>query len=198
MPVIRLALWCALLGLLPAAASSQLSPADRQKYVLNAVKAIRSTQRQFLVNLDHFVTAVERTTCRSDDLGMALACLLEQVEHNCKSVEEKYKSRCHVIADLVVVNKLNEKQFATRAERVTLMKEATENTYQGQIEKLLMRKYALLTTEMIFNSNDTCMDADRACLAKVIDEYCHQNADIKNIPWQACVSAIVWFMGTSK
>ena len=112
------------------------------------------------------------------------------MEKNCLTGTAGPKSRCEAVSDILIVNQLNEKQFITHDERTRITMSA--KSFGSAYAKALSQKYALLTTEFLLLSKEDCKDSDPVCLARQLDEYCLQHSDVKNLPWQACVSAIVW------
>ncbi len=178
----------------PAFAAAPFPKEKRQDYVKHALAATLSAPKQTLDNLYQFVTMVEQSSCRSAFDALTLSCLQDQVQRNCRS----QGGNCPLLSDVIVVNKLNEKQFVTREERVQIMKQEGTGNYAAIYSRLVSRKYALLATELLLLQKRTCRPEEHACLARELDDYCIQNSDVKNIPWQACVSAIIWYIGVNR
>jgi hypothetical protein len=172
--------------------------AQRQDYIKNALAAVLTTSKQNLENLYQFVTVVEQSSCHSAFEALTLSCLQEQVERNCKSGDSKARSHCPILSDLIVVNKLNEKQFVTRDERLQLTRQESGGSYATQYTRMVSRKYSLMVTEELLLGQRTCSSEENGCLAREVDDYCIGNSDVKNLPWQACVSAIVWYIGVNR
>jgi hypothetical protein len=165
--------------------------AQRQERIHASLEAMRASPPEQLENLDGYLSSVARGACRSNDDSLRVACLEDHARRNCASVPgSAAKARCAVLSDLVVVNRLNEKQFVSREERI--------GNQGAAYTKLLARKQALLVTELLLLSQASCPDDGVGCLSEAIDDYCLKNADQKGVPWQGCVAAITWFMGTSR
>jgi hypothetical protein len=174
-----------------SARADTYSENERRAYVQGALEALQQTPRSALDNLQQFVRILERNSCRGGYGAMTISCLQEEARRNC---EATHKRHCPVLSDIAVVNKLNEKQFVTREE---LFRSARQSSGPGSAQlRLLNRKYALLTTEFLLLAHGACQTSE--CLARELDGYCLQNADVKNLSWQACVGAAAWFIGTSR
>jgi hypothetical protein len=168
---------------------------QRQNYISEAIQAFRQSPLPGIENLAQYISLTERSRCRAAVEALTVSCLEEESRKNCQTGRRNH-SRCAVLSDVLIVNKVNEKQFVSRDERLALMRRSASGTFGSIFSRLLRRKYALLTSELLLTTREACDEADTKCLGREIDRYCLQNSDIKNVPWQACVGGIVSFMGS--
>jgi hypothetical protein len=175
------------------AQTSSYDRAHREAHLTASLGELKRSSPQAIENLSQYFNMVSRTVCRSDDEALMRTCLEEQARRNCS----KKSASCREISDVIIVNKLNEKKFVSPEERFRLMQKAG-GSFGTAYSQLLWRKYAFLATELMLFPGAGCTDDGPACLGRAIDEYCLANADPKSIPWQACASAVVWFIGSSR
>jgi hypothetical protein len=185
----------ALISVAHAAPATPYTKVERQKLIRNSLEAFKHMRKQSVDNIEQFFGLVSRSTCRSDDEALRIACFEQEARKNCASGGGQARSRCIAISDLIIVNQLNEKQFISLEDRAGLFRKAGTTGYSAGYAGLVTRKYAALTAELLLLSNATCDLNEPGCLAGAIDDYCLQNGDVKGLPWQGCVSGIVWFIG---
>ncbi len=166
--------------------NSPFSSVQRQAYVEKVIKAFREANPNVLKQINEFVDQKERQKCRSFFEALTLNCLQLEVKNKCKD------ETCTILSDIALVNKVNERLFVSREETYKISQKS-EN-YAEAYAKALSTKYANLTTELVLMSKENCSDGDYKCQARKIDTYCQKNSDKKNLPWQACVSAVITFM----
>lgn len=176
--------------------TTNFGQSSRQGYLQGSILSFQATSRATIDNMVQFVNSAEQNKCRTSIEAMALPCLKEEIERNCTQGNDNRRKSCAILADIILVNKINEKQFISRQERFRIAKEAQNRTkaYSSTLE----RKYGLLATELLLFSKLKCKDKDNECLVKEIDRFCLINADVKNISWQACGAALIYFISTSK
>jgi hypothetical protein len=162
--------------------------------IARSLQAFRDARGQQAENLENYLASMARGACRADDDSLVATCLEEHAHRNCAAMTGRARSRCAMISDVIVTNQVNEKQFVSREERFSLLQKSGATTFSSAYSKIVLRKYALVTTEFLLSQPD-CQDD--ACLARSIDDYCLKHADIRNLPWQGCAASIIWFLGTS-
>lgn len=170
--------------------------ASRVTYLEQAIQAFRASEPRFIVRIKDVLEWAEKQKCRSLFGNLTLNCLQKESQKFCSSGEGRAIKNCQILTDVTLVNKLNEKQFLSREERYHILETSTD--YKRELARGLAKKYALLSTQMILFSKKQCAREDTECLAGIIDNYCLKNADGQNLAWQACASAIAWFVGISK
>lgn len=170
--------------------ASDFSLESRNLYIQNALKYFGSSSREEKTQLYIDLSLAERETCRSPYENLMLNCLKDTAAKNCKTRQDHQK--CNVISDIILVNKLNEKAFVSEAERLKIA--GSTNNYGVEFGKLLLRKYAVLSTDFLLYSKNNCEEGQSECLSKEINRFCGNRADSKNMSWQACVSALIWFI----
>jgi hypothetical protein len=181
----------ALAGDLPYAEPARVSKITR------SMTAFKGPGAKEAENLSHYLSSLARGACRSDDDALLAACLVEQAKRNCASLSGGARNRCPALSDVIVTNVVNEKQFVSREERFALLQKSGATSFDAAYGKIVLRKYALIATEYLLTQPDCPVSSKNTCLARSIDEYCLKHADIRNLPWQGCVSSIIWFLGTS-
>jgi hypothetical protein len=165
---------------------------ERENLIARELTALQATNKTQVDNLREFVNEAERHRCRSFFDTLTLTCLQSEVKKNCESGLGQHLASCAALSDVFLVNKVNERQFLSRQERFRIAQRA-EN-YDKAYTKMLENKYAVLGVEMMRTSQENCSRNDHTCEARQIDEYCSHHADSQNIAWQACVSALEWFV----
>lgn len=181
------------------ALSAQLpySQGARVAKIVKSLMAFREKKEQLAENLERYLSSIARGACRAEDDALVATCLEEHARRNCAAMSGHARSRCAAISDVIVTNQVNEKQFISREERFALLQKSGATTFSAAYSKIVLRKYALVTTEFLLTQPDCSSIDDMACLARSIDDYCLKHADVRNLPWQGCASSIIWFLGTS-
>jgi hypothetical protein len=181
------------------AANLPYSRDARLAKIARSLVAFREAKGPQVENLERYLASMAHGACRADDDSLVATCLEEHARRNCASMSGRAHSRCVAISDIIVTNQVNEKQFVSREERFALMQKSMAESFSAAYDKIVLRKYALVTTEFLLSQPDCAgsVNEDTACLARSIDDYCLKHADIRNLPWQGCASSIIWFLGTS-
>lgn len=162
--------------------------AQREHYIATALNTIQAASPNILHEAQEFMDDVEKRKCRSFLDGLTLNCLQAAARSKCRTQD------CSVIHDVILVNKVNERQFVTKEERVKIA--VSTANYESAYQKTLQSKYALLATEFLLKGKACKKSDDVSCFSRNIDTYCQQNSDERNLSWQACVSALIWFRTT--
>ena len=169
----------------------------RSRYVSKSLNALLKSNIKQLENTYFYIDAVSNGNCRSEFQRLKLNCLLQAAENNCRGKPGKTSRRlCHEYSDIVVTNKLAEKRFLSAAKRYRIMKAHSE--YRAQFLREIRYRYATLVTEFTLSQHYQCKKGDLDCVSKGIDSYCLEFADKRQLSWQHCTAAIVWFIGTTR
>jgi len=170
---------------------------NRKSYIQESLDALRHTDSKIVVDVHNYISAIERNNCRSSIESLKIECLLSAAKSNCEEKRtESLKKKCDLFSDIIVINKLSGKNFLSRRERYRMMK--TSQNYRKTLLKELRRKYAEVATDFSLTNRSDCKSTDTKCLAEGIDQFCLGYADFKDLSWQYCVGALVWFIGTSE
>ena len=187
----------AALLLLPASGQTQgvYASESRTQYIAQALAALRDTPDEALRNLYKYIHVVERNGCRAPTESLRLDCMLEAARRNCKQPDATARERCDRISDVMVINRLGEEDFIPKRVAHKIME--GQSDYRGALLDELRDQYAELVTELSTVSGEAQQLADAGKLPKAIDAYCVSHAPARNLTWQQCTAAIVWFIGTS-
>ncbi len=181
------------IALLLVAGVAHASPDAHVPYIAELLDAIRTIDRQTLANTASYIQVTERNKCQAPEQSLRVGCLLEAASRNCKAQGVAQK-RCDRVSDLLVTNRLSEELFVPTDVRYEIMSKAKD--YRTEIVRELDRRYAILVAELAMSPAFPGSHADGQQLATAIDAYCHDVAGTREMSWQYCVAAIVWFVGT--
>jgi hypothetical protein len=171
---------------------------NRVAYISSVLQAFSKTKLQDIFNAYSYISVVDNNNCRSSLSDLRVECLLSFAEKNCKEMSSaELKDRCELYSDIIIVNKLSEKAFIDRSERYRILKNAGYD-HRTAIANRLQQKYARIVTQFSLTEAAKCDNNDIECLAKGLDQFCLDYTNSQSLSWQYCVSATLWFIGTSK
>jgi hypothetical protein len=171
---------------------------NRVAYISSVLQAFSETTIHNIFNTHSYINVVERNNCRSSLSDLKTECLLSFAKINCSetgSVESK--DNCELYSDVIVVNKLSEHTFVNRTERYHMLKN-TSDDFRTAMMSRLQQKYARIVTHFSLTGGSDCDNDDFDCLAKGLDQFCLDYTNTQSLSWQHCMSASLWFIGTSK
>jgi len=200
----------AVLLLLPTVGQAQrvYSVENRTLYISQALAGLRASRPEFLRNLYKYLYAIERNACRAPTEIMRVDCLIEAARQNCKQRNSERAAECERVSDVVITNRISEREFIPRAAAQKIMKATADKAKSDLISKTptdpraallteLRGRYAELVIELATEVDEDMRIIDGERLPKTIDAYCVSHAPQRNLTWEQCASAIVWFIGTS-
>jgi hypothetical protein len=167
---------------------------DRPGYIANLLDAIRSTDRTMLANTRKYIRIVERNKCQAPEMTLRVGCMLEAAAQNCKQLQAGSREHCLRASDVIATNQLGERVFVPNDVRYAIM--SKERDARTAIAREVHRRYALLVSELAMSDHFPGPRADGNALAKGIDGFCTDVAGTRDLSWQYCVAAIVWFVAT--
>lgn len=171
---------------------------NRVAYISSALQAFSQTQLQDVLNAYRYINVVDNNNCRSSLSDLRVECLLSFANKNCKEMRSaQLKDHCELYSDIIIVNKLSENAFIDRTERYRILKNAGYD-HRTAIANRLQQKYARIVTQFSLTKAAKCDKNDFECLAKGLDQFCLNYTNSQSLSWQYCVSATLWFIGTSK
>lgn len=171
---------------------------NRTAYIASVLRAFSKTKSQNLLNTYKYINVVDNNNCRSSLSDLRVECLLNFASKNCsEGSNTALRDNCQLYSDIIVVNKLSEKTFLSRTERYKLTKTSGYD-FRTAITNRLRQKYARLVTQFSLSKEANCDSGDFDCLAKGIDQFCLNYTNSQSLSWQYCMSASLWFIGTSK
>lgn len=179
-------------------ASSETGPygrISRVSEIAAALAALRAMSDGKLLNTYRYVQLIERSQCRAPLLSLKVDCLLEAARRSCRSTQAEARKMCERASDIMITNRLGANVLIPQEERLDLMKTKGQSTFREVFEKELRTRYASLVVEMAMAVPPAGLKGD--ALAATIDTYCRRISGRREISWQHCASAIVWFVATS-
>ncbi len=171
---------------------------NRIAYISKVLQAFRETPLNTIYNTYSYINVIENNNCRSSLSDLKVECLLSYARNNCKETRNaKLKGNCELYSDIIVVNKISEKTFVNRTERYRMLRN-TNYDFRTAMTSRLQQKYSRIVTEFFLKKESDCDDKDYECLARELDKFCLGYTNTHSLSWQYCISASLWFIGTSK
>lgn len=171
---------------------------NRVTYISNVLQAFSETPVNTISNTYSYINVIENNNCRSSLSDLKVECLLSYAKNNCKETRSaKSRSNCELYSDIIVVNKMSEKTFVNRTERYRMLRN-TSYDFRTAMTSRLQQKYSRIVTEFFLKKETDCGDKGFECLARGLDQFCLGYTNTHSLSWQYCVSASLWFIGTSK
>jgi len=169
-------------------------PPARPAYIADLITAIRDTDRPTLATTRKYVQVIERNRCQAPEMTLRVGCLVEAAGQNCKPLAGDARERCRRVSDVIATNLLAERVFVPDDVRYELM--TKQRDARSAIARELHRRYAGLVADFAMSELFPGPRADTAALATGIDRFCTGVAGTRDLSWQYCVAAIVWFVAT--
>ena len=169
----------------------------RVEYIEKVLETFDLTKPELIQNTYSYIGIVDKNNCKSGLSNLRVQCLMDSAAQNCRELKDSKAIRdCEFYSDIVIVNKLSENIFVSRSERYRMMKNASED-FRTVMANRLMQKYSRIVTQYSLSDYSSCRNKNFKCLAKGIDLFCREYTNTQSLSWQYCMSAIVWFIGTS-
>jgi hypothetical protein len=175
-------------------ASDQWDQAQRVAYVASLLDAIRGSDPAMLINTARYIQVVERNKCQAPEQSLRVACILEAASRNCRQATKELREQCLRVSDVIATNRLSERLFLPKDVRYQIV--SRQRDYRTALARELVRRHALLVAELAMSRHFPGGRADSAALAAGIEGYCRDIAGTRDLSWQHCVAAVVWFIGT--
>jgi hypothetical protein len=166
----------------------------RGAYIAELIEALRGIEPATLANTRKYIQTVERNKCQAPEMTLRVGCLLEAAGQNCKQLPDAARERCRRASDVIATNLLAERVFVPDDVRYQIM--SKQRDARAAIARELDRRYAALVAELAMSEFFPGPRADTAALATGIDRFCSDVAGTRDLSWQYCVSAIVWFVAS--
>lgn len=183
----------AALVVLALCGAAHADPRDaRAAYLAELIDAIRGLDHATLANTRKYLQIVERNKCQAAEMTLRVGCLLEAAAQNCKQLRGDALERCRRASDVIATNLLAERVFVPDDVRYQLL--GKQRDARTAIARELHRRYAALVTELAMSNFFPGPRATTAALATGIDRFCSDVAGTRDLSWQYCASAIVWFV----
>jgi hypothetical protein len=182
------------LALCAGAARSHADRPARGAYIADLIDAIRGIDHAALANTRKYLQIVERNKCQAPEMTLRVGCLLEAAAQNCKQLAGDVRERCRRASDVIATNLLAERVFVPNDVRYQIM--SKQRDARAAIARELHRRYAGLVAELAMSEFFPGPRADTAALATGIDGFCTDVAGTRDLSWQYCVAAVVWFVAS--
>jgi hypothetical protein len=167
---------------------------DRASYVAELIDAIRATDHATLANTRKYIQIVERNKCQAPEMTLRVGCMLEAAAQNCKQLPAGKREECQRASDVIAANQLSERLFVPNDVRYVIM--SKQRDARTAIARELHRRYAQLVAELAMSKYFPGPRANSKALATGIDGFCTDVAGTRDLSWQYCVAAIVWFVAS--
>jgi hypothetical protein len=164
----------------------------REAYIAELLEAVRGIDRTTLANTRKYIQVIERNKCQAAEMTLRVGCLLEAASQNCKPLAADARERCRRASDVIATNLLAERVFVPDDVRYQIM--TRQRDARTAIARELHRRHAALVAELAMSEFFPGPRADTAALAAGIDGFCTDVAGTRDLSWQYCVAAIVWFV----
>jgi hypothetical protein len=169
-------------------------PPARAAYIADLIEAIRGSDRAMLANTRKYIQLVERNKCQAHEMSLRVGCLLEAAGQNCKQLPGDARERCRRASDVIATNLLAERVFVPNDVRYQIM--SKQRDARTAIVRELHRRHAALVAELAMSEFFPGLRAGATALATGIDAFCTGVAGTRDLSWQYCVAAIVWFVAS--
>lgn len=171
---------------------------NRIDYISKVLQAFADTPVTSVLNTYRYMNVIETNNCRSSLSDLKVQCLLNYAKENCKEMRNaRSRASCELYSDIIIVNKLSEKTFVNRTERYRMLRNSSYD-YRTAMTNRLQQKYSRIVTDFYLRKGADCDDEDFGCLARGLDQFCLDYTNTHSLSWQYCMSATLWFIGTSK
>jgi len=171
---------------------------NRVAYISKVLQAFNETKIHKILNTYSYINVIDNNNCRSSLSDLRAECLLSYAKDNCRETgSAELRNNCELYSDIIVANKLSEKTFINRTERGRMLKN-TDYNFRTAMANRLQQKYARIVTRFLLTKGADCDNDDFECLARGLDLFCLDYTNTQSLSWQYCMSASLWFIGTSK
>jgi hypothetical protein len=151
---------------------------------------LRATPTEALSQASQYVQTLNRSSCATDVQRLKIECLMTASRQYCK----KKREDCTVTMDVVIAKLLGDAQLIPVDKRYQIMTRAKD--YRHELERESRQLAGALAVDFRLRMGDAATDAQ---LARNLDDYCRIAADDNEMPWQSCVSSLLWFItGSAK
>lgn len=181
------------LVLVLVASTAQADPpyaaAARVTHIEGALEAVEKTPPEVTQQGIEYAKSIARGACSAGSQRLRIECLMIALQKYCKDRGDAELPRCRFLMDVVASNVLADERLIPTEKRYRIMRDNKD--YRTALARELRRIQGNLAVELRLATGDA---PDDKTLAKNIDRYCLANADESSLPYQMCVSSLVWFI----
>ena len=168
--------------------------AQRARYIAGLLDAIAATAPAALANTSNYIYAVERNKYQAPDESLHVGCVVTAAIRNCTQADAAARDQCRRVSDVIATNRLGEAAFLPEDVRYQIMD--SHRDHRAALGRELHRRYARLVAEFSMSRHFPGSAAGHAALATGLERYCRDVAGTRELSWQYCVAAAVWFIAT--
>jgi hypothetical protein len=171
----------------------------RVAYIRTALLALERTSTADLERDQNYVRSLARGTCSAGASRLRVECLMVAIGRYCKErsgtsadqVERASEALagCRAALDVMASNALADELLIPTARRYQITRENLD--YRKALAQETRRIQGDLAVDFRLHGGES--DAPSA-MAEGIDRFCRDTADSTSLPYQACVSSLVWFV----
>jgi len=185
----------AMLVVLAAAAAHGDTPSTRERasYITSLLDTLATTDGPLRTAMSNYIYTVDRNKCQAPVESLHVGCLRAATQRYCQA-HFRDVARCTRLADVIVTNRLSEPWFVPTDVRYALMEKHRD--YRAALERELRQHHAIVVTELAMSRHFPGSGASNAALATGIEAFCREQASLRDMSWQYCVAAIVWFIAS--
>jgi hypothetical protein len=194
---VRRALLFAVCALAVAAATAPVAAEEthraelRVAYIERALAALRETPPSALAQASDYAHVLGRSTCSSVVQRLKVECLMTASRTYCKKKSSDEPQRCQVDMDVIVSKMLGDTEQLSTEKRYQIMTHYKD--WRHELARQSRQQGGTLAVDFRLRTGEGGSDA---IVAKSIDQYCLATADENAMPWQTCVSSLLWFIAT--
>jgi hypothetical protein len=159
--------------------------AERVAWIERALAALRATPPEALAEATRYAQVMSRSSCASETERLAIECLMTAMRQYCR----KKGDSCTLVFDVILARLLGDAQRIPVEKRYQIM--TRKRDYHRELERESRQLAGALAVDFRLRTGPARSDAQ---LARNLDQYCLTASDDNEMPWQACVSSLVWFI----
>lgn len=164
----------------------------RVVHVAAALAAVSATPPPVLQKEMEFARSAARGACSAGTQRVRVECLMIAMDKRCRERGEAELPRCRPLLDVLVANVLADERLIPTGRRYEIMRSNKE--WRRALADELRRIQGALAVDFRLHAGEKAETRDTRALASAIDGYCLATANETKLPWQICVSSLVWFL----
>jgi hypothetical protein len=162
---------------------------SRAAHIAGALNAVAEASPIALKEGLDYARVLDRGACSGGAQRLRVECLVVAVQRYCRDRGEVEARRCALYMDVIVSNVLADRRLIPPDRRYQIVRENAD--YRPALARELRRIQGTLAVDFRLRTGDA---EDVPTMALNIDRYCLAGVDDARFPYQACVSALVWFI----
>ena len=164
-------------------------PPARVAHIQEALTALHEAPPAALQQGVDYARTLSQGACSAGVERLRIECMMVAMRRYCHDRGDADGQRCPAYMDVVVSNVLAAERLIPPDQRYQIVRENAD--YRPALARELRRIEGTLAVDFRLRTGEA--DDDGALAAK-IDGYCLSSGDETNLPYQICVSSLVWFI----